>query len=499
MLALVCGSVLALAFPAASAWWLGWFGLVPLLLLLARARSNAEAAWRSGLAAAGFFFTLFHWLLPHLGVFALPAGVVIGAFWVPFGLATRLLLRAPLSAARAGLAVVLLSSVWVSIEVVRSWTHLGGGWSLLGLSQWQVRPVLAVASLGGVWLLSFLLVAVNVGLAAAISPRAATAARLLGGGLAVGLAALTFGYGLLRPEPAVTGTLRLAGVQPGVIDDGHERVEAHLELTHGLAGAGQDVVVWGQSSVPFDPAQRPEVVAALRQAAEIAGSDLLVNVDARGVDGRITKSTHQYGPNGLIATYEKQRLVPFGEYVPLRPVFGWVVGHTKAAEVDRATGEGLTTLRVSGRHIGPLVSYESIFPDMRRGLVRLGADVTVVQGSLTTFHGTWAQPQQASFEAVRAAESGRSAVLVELSGTSAAFDARGTQLAWVPSDERGIFLVDVPLYAEATPYVRWGDWLPSIAGVVTATAIVALLGRALLGRALLGRVLPARRRATRRR
>ena len=152
-LALPCGGVVALAFPAADAWWLGWVGLVPLVLLLGRAGSYGEAAWRSSLAAVGFFLVALQWLLPNIGMLALVVGVVVAALWVPFGLATYGLLREP-SGARVALAVVVLPSVWVSVEALRSWEGLGGAWGLVGLTQWQVRPVLAVASLGGVWLSS---------------------------------------------------------------------------------------------------------------------------------------------------------------------------------------------------------------------------------------------------------------------------------------------------------------------------------------------------------
>lgn len=107
---------------------------------------------------------------------------------------------------------------------------------------------------------------------------------------------------------------------------------------------------------------------------------------------------------------------------------------------------------------------------MRRDLARLGADLTVVQASTTTFHGRWAQPQQASFEAVRAVATGRPAVLVALSGTSSAFDARGRQLLWVSPDERRAFTVDVPLSQEVTPYVRFGDWVPALAAAVVLLA-----------------------------
>ncbi|WP_113703276.1 apolipoprotein N-acyltransferase, partial [Nonomuraea lactucae] len=251
------------------------------------------------------------------------------------------------------------------------------------------------------------------------------------------------------------------------------RIAAHLRLTAQLAGRGPDVVVWGQSSVALDPAQRPELDRLLRRAAAQVGGDLLVNVDAADPTGRIAKAAYQYTPGGVVNTYVKQRLAPFGEYIPLRPLLGWIAGPTEAAEKDRLTGDRLTVFEVAGRRVGPLISYESTFPDMRRGLARMGVDVTIVQGSLTTFHGSWAHAQQASFEALRAVESGRPAVLVELDGTSAAFDARGRRLAWFPPGYRGAFVIDVPLSREATPYVRLGDWVPALAGGIVVGAAAA--------------------------
>ncbi|MER5627489.1 apolipoprotein N-acyltransferase [Streptosporangium sp. NPDC002544] len=473
LLALLIGACLALAFPAVSAWWWAWVGLVPLLLLLARAGSFREAAWRSWLAAGGFFVTLHHWVLPYLGVFSVVAAGIVGLVWVPFGLAAYGLLRRP-SLARVLVAMLVLPSVWLTVEALRSWKHLGGTWGLLGLSQWTAGPVLAVAALGGVWLLSFLLVAVNIGITALLIPGAMLRTRLVGGGVAVVLAAAAVGYGILRPEPVVTGSMRVAGVQPGIVYGPQKRLAVHLRLTHELAGLDHDVIVWGQSSVGLDPKQRPDVDRQLREAAAATGSDLLVNVDARGPSGQITKSTYQYTGKGLVATYAKQRLAPFGEYIPLRPLLGWIADYTGAPKQDRSPGDKLTTLNVSGLKVGPLISYESTFPDMRRDLARMGADVTIVQGSLTTFHGSWAHSQQAGFEAVRAVESGRPAVLVELDGTSAAFDARGRPLIWVPPEYRGTFIVDVPLSSEETLYVRLGDWVPLMSGAIVIAAILGL-------------------------
>ena len=109
---------------------------------------------------------------------------------------------------------------------------------------------------------------------------------------------------------------------------------------------------------------------------------------------------------------------------------------------------------------------------MRRRHARAGVDLTLVQAAATTFQGTWALPQQASLEAVRAVESGRPAVLVAVSGTSAAFDARGRRLAWVDEHETGAWTVAVPLSQEETLFVRWGDWVPAACFLVVAAAAV---------------------------
>ncbi|MGP3963064.1 hypothetical protein ACTWPT_44455 [Nonomuraea sp. 3N208] len=118
------GACLAVSFPAVTAWWWAWFGLVPVLLLVARAGTFREAGWRSWWASAGFFGTLHHWVLPSLGVFWPLAVLVIGLVWVPFGLVAYGLLRR-VSPTRTGVALLVLPSVWVAVETLRSWQHLG--------------------------------------------------------------------------------------------------------------------------------------------------------------------------------------------------------------------------------------------------------------------------------------------------------------------------------------------------------------------------------------
>jgi apolipoprotein N-acyltransferase len=489
LLALPLGAAVSLAFPEANAWGLAYVGLVPVLLLVSAAAGPREAAWRSWLAGSGFFAGLHHWLVPSLGPFAAPAMLVAAVAWIPWGVVVWMLLRRPLTGRRAAGAMIVLPAAWVLTEYARSWDRLGGSWGYLGYTQWRVEPVLAVAALGGVWALSFLLVAANTALAVALSTSAPVRARVAAPLAAVALVGAGVAYGLLRPEPLVEGHLRLAGVQPGVVRGPQVRLAANEELTREAAELEPDLIVWGQSSVGFDPEHEPWVRERLVAAAAAAGTDVLVNVDARRPNGRISKSAVLITAAGPAASYDKMRLVPFGEYIPLRPVFGWVADFTEAAAEDRVPGGKPTLMTSAGVNFGPVISYESTFPDLRRQLARMDAELTIVQAAATTFQGSWAQPQQASFEAVRAVESGRPAVLVAVSGTSAGFDARGRLLGWVPADQVRAFLIEVPLSQEQTLFVRAGDWVPGLS--LVAVAVVA--GAWLAGMWRRHRALPARR------
>jgi apolipoprotein N-acyltransferase len=125
----------------------------------------------------------------------------------------------------------------------------------------------------------------------------------------------------------------------------------------------------------------------------------------------------------------------------------------------------------------PLVCFESAFPDMSRDAVRAGARVLVFQTATTTFQGTWLPDQHASLAAVRAVETGRSAVQASLAGTTAAFDAQGRRLLWHPA-ATGVATVDLPLATRDTPFDRYGAWVPVLSAVAVAIAAISLGARA---------------------
>jgi apolipoprotein N-acyltransferase len=516
--ALLLGAPLALAFPRPGWWWLALVGLVPLLLLAMNAPTGPEAAVRTWLGGTGFFLAVDAFLIPKVGPFMVPLALLLAALWLPVGWLARSLLggaadpdppgpgaptgrvaqprerRGGLSTGptpggpmpggptpgRLAVALVLVPSAFVAGEAVRSWQGLGGPWGLLGASQWNDPALLSVAALGGVWLLSFLLGAVNLAVAAALGPGVPGRTRALAAVVAAALPLAAVGFWAVRPDPPPAGTARVAFVQPGEVGPVEARFRASERLSRGLpAGPRPDLVAWGESSLGRDPAADPADLGRLEAVARQAGAPVLANVDARRAgSGGIYKSALLVGPDGVLGSYDKLRLVPFGEYVPLRPLLGWVTRLTDAAPVDRHRGTHLAVLDAGRLRVGPLVCFESAFPDLARNLAARGADLVVVQTADTTFQGSWGLDQHASLSAVRAVESGRPVVQAALSGTSAAFDARGRRLAWAGGGWRGAGVVELPLSAERTPYVRVGDVVPvACAAALAAAGLLALARR----------------------
>ncbi|MEV5683191.1 apolipoprotein N-acyltransferase [Streptomyces sp. NPDC052164] len=482
--ALLAGALPALAFPAPGLWWFAHVALVPLLLLIRSAATPRRAALDAWIGGTGFMIAVHHWLMPSLHVFIVVLAALLGLLWAPWGLLVSRLLGGAPSAPRSVAAVVLVPSGWLMIELVRSWEGLGGPWGLLGASQWEFTPALRVASVGGVWLVSLLVLAVNTGvvlLLVAPAARAAAGVSLVACALAV---AAIWSWG---PRPERVATARIAVVQPGVVEGPHSverRFARGEELTRSLAGRDLDLVVWGESSVGVDPLRSPKTASRLAALSRLVGAEVLVNVDARQTDasGRtgIFKSAVLIGPDGPTGDrYDKMRLVPFGEYVPARAALGWATSVGRAAGEDRLRGTRPVVMALSGERglrFGPLVCFESAFPDMSRQLTRDGAGLLIAQSSTSSFQHSWAPGQHASLGALRAAESGRPMVHATLTGTSAVYGPSGERVGGrLGTGSSAAAVFDVPLARGTTLYVRFGDW-PVYGALAALAALLAAEG-----------------------
>ena len=508
---LLLGALLILAFPAPNLEWLAWFGLVPGLVLIVRSPTAREGGIRAWWFGAGYLIAALYWMAPEIGPGVLLVAAVFGVLWVPFGVAAQKLLRPPLTWPRTLAALVVLPSCWLLTEWLRSWQALGGPWAVFGASQWQHPAVLALAAVGGVWLISFALVMANVAIVLVIEslPRVGSAAvpgatwrpGLAALGAAAALASVGAGplaFALTPASPAVR-QVTVAMVQPGMISNTSLRVHASqaltAELSRGgtLSGVQPDLIVWGESSIAVDLtlAKNRAQLLQLEQLATRDGADILVSQDATPPGKGHEKWAVLVSPSGIEGIYVKTRLVPFGEYIPFRQQLGWLTKISRAAASNMIPGTGAHLLQATDRQgrplpIGVLICFESAFPDMSRVDTTLGAQLIVYQSATSTFQGTWGPDQHASLGAVRAAETGRPVVQAALTGVTAAFDARGRLLAWMGQSSSGVVAVrlSLPATSARTVYDRFGDYVPwsALAVVVLAALVMFANSRGFPGR-----------------
>lgn len=485
--ALLTGAIPALAFPAVNLEVLGWIGLVPGLALMRAAPSRREASVRGWWFGTGYVLATMYWLTPNLGPGLLLMAIVLGFLWSGVGVAVWALTQSPITPRRAGAALLVVPSTWLVTEWIRSWQGIGGPWAVLGASQWQHPAILALAAIGGVWLVTFALVAANTGILLAVVARQA-APRMAGAAAAlIAVLAGPIAFALTAPPPAARG-ITVALVQPGPEPTAAARFARGEQLTASDAGRA-DLIVWGESSVGYDLPDRPGLLASIERLSSSAGAEILISQDAENKAGAQSKQALLVSATGVDGSYTKTRLVPFGEYIPFRPVLGWLTKISRAAPLNVVPGTGAHVLRATIRDgspltFGVLICFESAFPDMSRVDTDRGAQVIFYQTSDSTFQDSWAPAQHAALGALRAAETGRPVAQAALTGDSAAFDDRGRLLAWAGTNYRGVLLVrlTLPAASSRTLYDRLGDYVPWTATVIAALAAIAGLLRIRRGR-----------------
>jgi apolipoprotein N-acyltransferase len=493
---LLAGALLVLTFPDANLEFLAWFGLVPGLVLIVRSPTAREGGVRAWWLGAGYLIAGLYWLAPEIGPAVLLVAAVAGVLWVPFGVAAWKLLRPPVSWPRALAALVVVPSCWLLTEWLRSWQALGGPWAVYGVSQWQHPAVLALAAVGGVWLISIALVMANVAIVLVIGSLPRVGPSGLRPGLAMlgviaGVASVGAGplaFALTPAFPAVR-QVTIAMVQPGIISNTVQPVDASERLTAELSRSGllrrvkPDLIVWGESSTAADLtlAKNRAQLLAMEKLSKEDGADLLVNQDTTVPGKGQEKVGVLVSPAGIEGEYIKTRLVPFGEYIPFRQQLGWLTKISKAAAANMIPGTGAHLLYATDRTgkplpIGVLICFESAFPDMSRVDTGQGAQLIVYQSETSTFQGTWGPDQHASLGAVRAAETGRPVVQAALTGDTVAYDARGRLLAWMGQSAHGVVTVrlGLPAASARTIYDRFGDYVPWSAVGVTLLAVLVM-------------------------
>jgi apolipoprotein N-acyltransferase len=489
--ALLVGSacVLGLAFPKTDWDGASWFALVPMFIVAVGARPRVAFAW-SWLYGTVFFLMLLRWLNFTFRTFsAIPWPLTWGptfllAAWCGLFIALVGGLVAWLGARRSpawGLATAPF--LWVGGEWLRG--HLLGGfpWGTLGYVQYLRLPVIQIAELGGVHAVSLVVVAVNAALAGVLvlSWRGA----LTGLGLGAALLAATLGFGAWRlreppaPAPAQVGIMQPSIEQPLKWDPDHAGVVLRIyqELTRQAGAERPQLIVWPETASPTalrrDPALQQTLAAMSRdmRAALLVGSIDVVE----GEPNRFTNTAFLVTERGIVGRYDKIHLVPFGEYVPLSRVIGFVRGWAEFI-ADLEPGTSAVVFPGPPAPFGVVICYEGIFPDLFREFVNNGARIMVNMTNDGWFGRTSGPDQHLAMYPFRAVEHRIAVVRAANTGISAFVAPSGQIVRHLNLFQRGILSDRVPLREGRTLFTRLGDWVAWLS-LALAAASIGVAGR----------------------
>lgn len=441
------------------------------------------------------------------------AGFGFGIAWMALALAWIWFLTPPgyivavalFASLHAGAAAIAPSGHWGPVsrpaahtlaEVIRISVPFGGvPLASLGISQ-AGGPLLPVARVGGVILLTWLVFQLGaVGGAVVRSVRSRVEQsdvvrlrRHRPSLIAVAAVALVLVVSPLAPAGSSTGeTLTVAAVQGGgqqgtsaLQVPSRVVTERHLEATRSITAVDDlDVVVWPENGIdvdrePFAGSAAAEAVAveARRLGVPIAvGVTLDSEFSAYPEPGRFVNAQVVVTPDGEVTSgYEKVRIVPFGEYVPLRGLLSAVGAPLDQIPKDAIPGRDPAVVTLpDGTRLGVMISYEVFFG----GRGRAAGDGAILLNPTNGASYTWTivQSQQVASSKLRAAENGRWVVQVAPTGFSAFVSPDGDVFERTDVGEQRVIVMDVPLHAGSTIYGTTGD-LPWI-GMVLAVLGVA--------------------------
>jgi apolipoprotein N-acyltransferase len=474
--------VMALAFPRTDWSLTPWFALAP-LLAIATVRAPRVAffwGWASGTV---FFLVLLRWLQFTFQVYSeIPWPLVYGpvfllAAYCGFWTGAVAWLVSWVTARRSTvMALGMAPFFWVAAEWLRG--HLFGGfpWGTIGYSQYSQLRVIQIAELAGVHGVSFELLAVNAALAGCLVLRWRGA--VVGLGAAAVLVAATLGFGSVRlAEPMATSIGRVAIIQPSIEqplkwEPRHtlETLGIYFALLRSVGEQHPQLIVWPETAAPTILRRDPALIERFRAASAEIGAPMLVgSIDE--IDGRFRNTAFLITDQGIVGRYDKIQLVPFGEFLPLSGVLGFVRGWAQfIAELE--AGSRAVVFEAPPAPFGVVICYEGIFPDLFRKFVRDGALLMVNMTNDAWFGRTSGPSQHLAMYPFRAVEHRVSIVRAANTGVSAFIAPSGMIVRRLQLFERGVMTDGVPLRTRLTVFTRIGDWLGLLSLTVT-TAVAA--------------------------
>jgi apolipoprotein N-acyltransferase len=434
-----------------------------------RTATNRKQGLLLGTAYGLVFNAILLWWFVELGLVAvIPLVVYQATFWAAYGW-----WLSKYNDRGSGTWFLLAVGGWAVTELIRYRFPLGFEWGATGYAladQMWARALAPLYGTTGVTLMAVMLAAAVVSLWR--KPRNWWVLAPVPV-LVLGYAATVFNQSLDELEGMNVAIVQGSTPCPYEHCPPDERLrtfQQHLELTKTIEPGSVSLVVWAEGSTGgfnADPVQNPEIGAAIAAEARRIGAWFLVGSDRPVTDTHWENGTVVFNPQGeIVGEYQKQHPVPFGEFIPWRPVFDWIPALDQVPR-DMIPGEGPVVFDLgNGVRLGSVISFEGGFSRYPRQHVEEGANLIVVATNEGSYGTTPGSDQLIGMTRMRAAELGLDVIHAAVTGKSTVIEAGGAL-----GEETGLGTQEV-LYGSVgvgrTPsfYSRTGDVLMVTAAMI---------------------------------
>jgi apolipoprotein N-acyltransferase len=495
LLVLVSAGLQIVCFPSPGLYFLCWIALAPLFVAVIDRRYSPTLlrgvllAYFCGIVwYAGSCFWIFH-VMHTYGNLAKPvaAGILVlfclylALYHALFGLLLGLITR---SRAFANARALMLAPIlWVAVELARA--HITSfPWDLLGYAQVNNLPLTRIATVTGVYGLSFVIALVNSILALGfLLPRERRMAVALVGILG----AIALESGSLVPYPSLHPDHVAELVQQNLPIVEGDWTSSYYDLTVAqlvqlssqsavnLQGSNPALIVWPESPAPFftSDGRFQHWMEALAQDAHaylIIGS-LGVSPTNQPDKPLLFNSAQLIAPDGaFVSRYDKIHLVPFGEYVPFKNLLSFAQSLTHDIG-PFSRGNQRDAMRVEGHGIGTFICYESIFPDEVLQFARNRAEI-FVNISDDAWYGEYGAPgQHLNMARMRAIENNRWLLRTTNNGITASVSPLGQVVTQLARNVRNVLPAPYSFESGTTLYTRYGDWFAGLCAIISILAL----------------------------
>lgn len=464
---------------------LAFVAYIPIFILIQEISLPVSVLW--GALYGYLSYALFNY---WLSVFHPLAGIVVGVIYLTYFAILFPLLK--LSEYLFPKKYYILQwLLWLSYEYLRTKGFLGYAYGITGYSQWNMGPLIQIADIGGVWLVSALVVFPSVYLAALYGRwnkerSAFKIGKDVGAAVAWVLALIaTLVYGYMRPLNYTGAPVkRLALIQHNADPwrGGLPAYRRNFEVLKRLSleaiqqEPSLDLVVWSETAfVPriyWHTTYRddPESYVLVKELLDflatqsvpyvIGNDDARLEVNEEGRWERVDYNAVMLFEKGEEqGIYRKIHLVPFTEHFPYKKQLPWVYEALRNADTHFwKKGTEYTVFESSGLRFATPICFEDTFGYLSREFVRRGAEIIVNLTNDAWAHSLACQMQHATMAVFRAVENRRSVVRATASGQTCAIDPNGKITAMGEPFTETYLIAAVPLVSEATLYTAWGDW-----------------------------------------